>query len=88
MKKNQKYRQSFKQFGSVKQDLGPHCLQTKNDRDDAPTHPLTEIPGIAHERHMRIKSGGPGPLTIAVLVLTHRLIRLYGDRTTALRLIR
>ena len=40
----------------------------KKDRDDAPIHPLTEIPGIAHERHMRIKSGGPGPLTIAVFV--------------------
>ena len=36
--KNQKYRQTFKQFGSVWPDLGPHCLQTKNDRDDAP-HP-------------------------------------------------
>ena len=32
---NQKYRQSFKQFGSVVPDLGPYCLQTKNDRDDA-----------------------------------------------------
>ena len=34
-----------------------------------PTHPLTEIPAIAHERHMRIKSGGPGPLTIAVFLV-------------------
>ena len=41
----------------------------KNDIDDAPTHPLTEIPGIAHERHTRIKSGGPGPLAIAVFLL-------------------
>ena len=31
---------------------------------------LTEIPGIAHERHILIKSGDPGPLTIAVLLLT------------------
>ena len=45
---------------------GPHCLQTKNDRHDAPTHPLTEIPEIGHERHTQIKSGGPGSLTIAV----------------------
>ena len=65
-KKNQKYRQSFKQFGSVGPDLGPHCLKTKNDRHDAPTHPLTEVPGIGHERHTPIKSGGPGPLTFAV----------------------
>ena len=34
--KNQEYRHSFKQFRSVRPDLGPHCLQTKNDRDDAP----------------------------------------------------
>ena len=32
------------------------------------THPLTEIPLSEHERHTRIKSGGPGPLTIAVLL--------------------
>ena len=56
--KNQKYRQSFKQFGDFVPDLGPHCLQTKNDTDDAPNHPLTEIPGIAHVRHTWIKSGG------------------------------
>ena len=43
------------------------CRQ-KLTRDDAPTHPLTEIPGIAHERHTWIKSGGPGPLTIALFV--------------------
>ena len=48
MKNIQKYRQRFKQCGSVEPDLGPHCLQTKNDRYYAPTHPLTEIPGIAH----------------------------------------
>ena len=36
---------------------GPALSADKNDRDDAPIHPLTEIPGIAHERHTRIKSG-------------------------------
>ena len=50
-------------------DVGPHCLQTKDDRDDAPL--LTEIPGIAHEWHTRIKSGGPSPLTIAEFVLNN-----------------
>ena len=39
-----------------------------------PTHPLTEIPGITHERHTRIKSGGPGPLTNAVY--------LFNDQQT------
>ena len=68
MKTNQKYRQTFKQFGSDEQDLGPHCLQTKNGGDDTPTLPLMEIAGIAHERYMRIQSGGPGPLTCAVFV--------------------
>ena len=35
------YNQRFKQFGSVGPDLGPHCLQTKNDSVNAPppTHP-------------------------------------------------
>ena len=47
---------------------GPALSADKNDRDDALIHPLTEVPGIVHERHMRIKSGGPGPLTIAVFV--------------------
>ena len=67
-KKNQKYSQSFKQFGFVGPVLGPHCLQTKNDREDAPIHPLMEISGIAHERHTRIKTAGPGALTIAVFL--------------------
>ena len=68
-KNYQKYRQSFKQFGSVEPDLGPHCLQTKNDRDDAPTHPPMEIPGILHVNGTRGSSqGGPGPLTIAVFL--------------------
>ena len=40
---------------------GPALSADKNDRDDAPTHPLTEIPVIAHKRHTWIKSGGPGP---------------------------
>ena len=40
----------------------------KNDREDAPTHPLMEMPGIAHEQHTRIKSGGSDPLTIAVFL--------------------
>ena len=89
MEKNQKYRRSFKQLGSVEQDLGPLCLQKKNDRDDAPTHPLTEIPGIAHERHTRIKSGVQvhGQL-LYLCLMTHPLIRLYEDRATALSLIR
>ena len=34
--KKKKYR--FKQFGSVRPDLGLHCLQ-KKDRDDAPPPP-------------------------------------------------
>ena len=55
----------FKQLGSG--GPGPALsADKKNDRDDAPTHPLSEIPGTAHERHMWIKSGGSGPLTIAV----------------------
>ena len=53
-----------------------------------PTHPLTEMPGVAHKRHMWIKLGGPGPLSIAVFCLTtHRLLRSYEDGTTALSLI-
>ena len=83
-----KYRQSFRQFGSVGPDLGPHCLK-KNGREDAPTHPLTEIPGIAHERQTRIQvrrqllyfclSTPPPP----------RLLRSYEDGATAvLSLIR
>ena len=83
-----KYRQSFRH---VRPDLVPHCLQTKHDREDAPTHPLAEIPGIAHERQTRIKSGGPGPLTIAVFLFNDpppQLFRSYEDGTTALSVIR
>ena len=65
--KNQKNRQSFKQFGSVKPDLA-HCLQTETMPPPPPTHPLTEIPGIAHEQHTHIKSGAPDPLTIVLFV--------------------
>ena len=68
-----KYCQSFRQVGYVRPDLVPHCLETKNDREDAPTHSLADIPGIAHERHTRIKSGGPGPLTIAVFLFNDPL---------------
>ena len=66
MKKKSEIPSEFQTVWICRARSGPHCLQTKNDRDDAPT--LTEIPGIAHERHMRIKSGGPGPLTTAVFV--------------------
>ena len=31
------------------------CKQKKNDREDAPTHPLTEISGKAYERQTRIQ---------------------------------
>ena len=44
--------------------LGPALfVDKKNDKEDAPTHPLTEIHGIAHERHT-----DPGPLTFAVFL--------------------
>ena len=82
---NQKYRQSFKQFGSVMPDLGPHCLQSRNDRDDAPTHPLTEIPWTAHTDQVR------GLMSTAFFfyfcLTTHRHISSYEDWTTALSLI-
>ena len=47
----------------------------RDDRDDAPTHPLTKISGIsAHELHTRIKSWGPGPLTVAVFLFNDHVI--------------
>ena len=67
--RNQKYRQSVKQFGSVEPDLGPHGLQTNMSETMLTPHQSPDgNPGIAHEWHTRIKSGGPGPLTIAVFV--------------------
>ena len=65
------------------------CRQNMTERMP-PTHPLAEIPGIAHERQTRIKSGGPGPLTIAVfcLMTPPQLLRSYEDGTTALSVIR
>ena len=52
---------------------GPALSADKNVIDDAPTHPLTKIAGNAHERHMRIKSEGPGPLTTAAFVFNDPL---------------
>ena len=68
------------------------CRQNMTERMP-PTHPLAEIPGIAHERQTRIKSGGPGPLTIAVFLFNDppppsKLFRSYEDGTTALSVIR
>ena len=68
MKKELEIPSEFQTVWICRARPGPPLSADKNDRDDAPTHPLTEIPGIAHEWHMQIKPGGPGPLTIAVFL--------------------
>ena len=68
MKKKSEIPSEFQTVWICRARPGPTLSEDKNDRDNAPTHPLTEIRGIAHERHMGIKSGCPGPLTIAVFV--------------------
>ena len=85
---NQKYRQSFKQFGSFVTDLGPHCLQTKKYRQCPPPIPWRK----SLEVHMNGTHGSRQGVQVHWQLLyfcltTHRHISSYEDWTTALSLI-
>ena len=88
-KKSQKYRQSFKQFGSVGPDLGPHCLQTKNWQGQCP-------PPIPWRKSLELHVNGTRGSSQGVQVhwqmlyfclSTHGLLRSYEEGTTALSLM-
>ena len=69
--KNQKYRQSFKEFGSVEPDLDPHFMQTKMTETMTPPPIPLQISLELRMNGIRRSSqgvGGLGPLTIAVFV--------------------